>query len=165
MQHSVDAAIIAVRGSGSSSSDTADVNLQVGLKAFPELVAPGAVKKIYVVRTYGPLFFFGAAMVHFLLTLNLLVQEKEDGLLGAMRKAGMQEGLHWLCWQAVLLVPLLLSTVLVLITGNALGLDMFTYTDDSVTFSVFFTYSLSMCAFAMCAASVLPSVRLGTVQS
>lgn len=97
MQSIVDRAVIAVRGSArrvSSSSGVsgtgaeANVNIEMGLKAFPEVQSTGTSKKVHVVRQYGSLFFFGAVMFDFLLVLNLLVSEKERGLLGSMRKAG-----------------------------------------------------------------------------
>ena len=50
VQANIDASVIAVR---SSPTVTTDVKLDIGVKAFPELVASTSAKNIFVVRTYG----------------------------------------------------------------------------------------------------------------
>lgn len=48
-------------------------------------------------------------------------------------------------------------------TGNGFDLDIFTYTDNSVLFVLFFTYMLVMCALAMCCASLIGTVRVANM--
>ena len=168
VQRTVNEAILGVRGQGRAKiADEANAELTVKFKRFPKFaVTEGYKSNCDVlgepgVSSTGPMFFFLAIMFDFLLAMSSVVQEREKGMLGAMRTVGVSEAVYWASWLIYFGVLLFFSVILLILVGLMFGdnLVFFKYTEFGVLFPLFFVYGMTMVAIAFMFAACLKQTK------
>lgn len=122
--------------------DAATVKLNTTIKDWPSIPVPGESDAI--ISQAGPVFFFGAAMVNFLMVLNTIVSEKEYKLRHGLQMMGLKSSVYWISWFQVNMLVVLLTSLLEAAFGVAFGFNVFVNTNFGVLFLMFFMFSLSM---------------------
>ena len=113
------------------------IALNVDVKGVPLKESQGLSDTI---STYaGPLFFFCAAMINFMLVLNTIVQEKELKLRHGMQVMGLIPSVYWASQFLINLAIITATTLITCLFGFFMGFPLFLNTD----FSVCLSFSLS----------------------
>ena len=99
LQRSVNEGLLGLRNKNSANAE--DSSLTLRFKRFPEVPATAVFRnrlcRQAAPEAGAPLWIFLAIMVDFSIALVTVV-EKEKGILGAMRTAGVSELVYWLSW-------------------------------------------------------------------
>jgi hypothetical protein len=159
IQQAVDAAIVA-QGIGLTPLDSsADLRLKVD--SLPQKLGGSFLLLIdepNLEPWLGPTFFALGLATQCLMAANLLVGEKESGVLNTIRRMGLIEVAHWGSWFLVFCGANLLSAGLVgLVAPFATNMNLFTKTDPSVIVLVWWLACCGHSAMACFLAAVCPA--------
>lgn len=164
-QRAIEEAIVASRvadkGAGGAAGAAARKPaawLKLQLQQFPKFPFESRFAGGYSINDFAGLFFYVGAMVPFMLTVVAIVDEKERGILGAMRTVGLVESTYWASWLLYYCILTLISTLLLCIAGAAFGksLPFFYGTSFGLQFGMFFQFTMTMVANAFVYAALLP---------
>ena len=106
---------------------------------------PSRFARGYDVSTGGGAFyFFIPIMIHFILTINEILREKEKKLRLGITVMGMTHSAYWLSWFCTSICVGALITATLMFTGWLLRFDFFIKAPAIVNFSFLFVFDLSM---------------------
>jgi len=112
-----------------------------------------------MIQLAGPSFFFGCAMVNFLMILNTIVGEKEYRLRHGMQMMGLKSSVYWVSWFLVNVVIVFFSALLEVTFGIAFGFNVFTNASFFVLFLLFFLFGLAMITMAFFVTTLVRKVK------
>ena len=130
-------------------------SLQYALRDFPR--PPPRVSGYDVFTSSGAQWtFLTSALLFFQLITNVVV-EKEEKLRVGMRQMGLRTSAYWASWGTYAVVMSLLSTLVLLASGNAAGFTFFTNATPLAAFLLYFFSSLAYAGLALLLSSVVSS--------
>eukprot|EP00767_Chilomastix_cuspidata_P003334 gnl/Chilomastix_cuspidata/3452.p1 GENE.gnl/Chilomastix_cuspidata/3452~~gnl/Chilomastix_cuspidata/3452.p1 ORF type:complete len:903 (-),score=84.45 gnl/Chilomastix_cuspidata/3452:526-3234(-) len=105
------------------------------------------------------IFIFIALLIPFCLLVVEVISERESGIRQNLYQSGLEEGADMFAWFLSYLVVYALSIVVLLVVGTLLDFSMFTYSDPTALFVVFFVSSIGQTAFSMFVAAFFRTIK------
>jgi hypothetical protein len=152
-QHAVEEAILATKVSP-------DARSSVSLRRYPIVVRKDPVDGV---RVYGGLFFYIPLMLPMMLTLNLMVSEKELGMLGVMRQLGLRESLWWGSFVLQAAAVLLLSACSMHAVGTLMDITFFSMADFGVVLPTFWLFGMASVGGGCVLAALITRTRVSNL--
>merc|ERR1711871_852930 len=116
-----------------------------------------------IVNAFVPRFGLAAIIFMFVVQLGLLVREKELKLREALRMVGLKDAAYWLSWLVINCTMTFIGTLAMIGCAVLVNVKPVIVTDFAVSFSIFFSFALSMVAMTFIIASVLSNSKSATV--
>jgi ABC-type multidrug transport system ATPase subunit len=116
-----------------------------------------------IVNSFVPRFGMAAIVFMFVVQLGLLVREKELKLREALRMVGLKDAAYWLSWLIINCFMTFVGTLLMITSAFILDVKPIIVTDFAVSFSIFFSFALSMVAMTFIIAAILSNSKSATV--
>ncbi|EPZ35947.1 hypothetical protein ROZALSC1DRAFT_26676 [Rozella allomycis CSF55] len=129
------------------SGNANPVKLDVTIKDWP--LVPPRLLFDDLVNSYGPAFFFAAAMMIFNNILNTVVTEKELGLRYAMETMGLKSSVYWLSTFISYFYLVIIASLVICVFGILFRFSYFTNAAFSVIFVQFSLFGTAMVCLAM----------------
>ena len=122
----------------------ARIGASAGNFAHPELLRAEVWD---VVRSYAPSFLYVVVMFNFVIQMQFITMEKERKVRDAMKQMGMRPLAHWLAWFVVAVLTNVAVSIVVTLTGLALGMDLFAENAFGLYFVLFLLMTSAMTLF------------------
>lgn len=154
-QRAVEEAILALKvGAGARTS--------LSLRSYPHVPRKDPVDGV---KTYGGIFFIVPLMLPMLHTLNLMVGEKELGMLGMMRQLGLRESAWWGSFLLQAAVLLLVSAGSMLAVGHAMNIAFFKMADFGVVLATFWLFGMASVGGGCVLAALISRTQVSNIAS
>lgn len=97
--------------------------------------------------------------ITFFVVLTEVVKEKEERLRLALRMMGMRTLMFWLSWLLYGAAFVSMSTLVLMVSGWAAGMDFFTNSDPAVVYVLFLCFGLAMVMLAFLLSTLISSQK------
>ena len=128
-------------------------SLDYALRDFPR--PPPRVSGFDVFTQSGAQWTFLTSALLFFQLITSVVVEKEEKLRIGMRQMGLRTSAYWASWGTYAVVMSLLSTLVLLASGNAAGFTFFTNATPLAAFLLYFSTSLAYAGLALLLSSLV----------
>lgn len=106
-----------------------------------------------------PMFLFTASTFIFTIFLTQVVTERENGMKNYLRTTGTGDAAYWTSWLVYHTVFVAISVLIMIYSGIALDLGVFTDNSFAVLFALLFAYEMAMTTLAYALSPIFSSTR------
>jgi hypothetical protein len=156
LQRAVDNSIIEVRAGAAPGSMKIDAAVAPFALRYWDVTDPyrngDPTVSRRILDALSPVIIFMSLLIPFLVSVQMLMHEKQVKVMGMMRVVGLKEGAYWLSWYAALLLPPLIFSLPCILLGLATGVNLFARTNFFVLYVTYVFSSAGLNAMA-CAVS------------
>jgi hypothetical protein len=127
-------------------------NIRYSSRLFPQL---GYKSGKRAADDIGFVFFYCGIMFQSIILLYNLTSEKELLLRQGLKIIGLRDSAYWMSWVVTAILQSTIAVIILTLTGIGLDIKLFSQSDYTVTFMMFFLFALSSISLTIFASSFI----------